>query len=203
MVERRRRRKDPPPRRAYMSSASTRKNPHRSFKPIKPPCQVDGKLGAYVALAKARGAGKRPDAALQVGRPQACWQRPQAAPPPPARHMRLHVCWPLVPRAVTRYPPKHTPGEARQPCLGPFCPARRVPGRSLAAARPPPRHTHGKRRKSPSCPLAAPFSLQDARLAELLRDFHASAPDRLAAAHARQRNLVVVDTLCGQLEQVR
>lgn len=44
--------------------------------------------------------------------------------------------------------------------------------------------------------------IADARLAELLRDYHTSAPARLADAHTRQRNLVVVDTLCVQLEQV-
>ncbi|KAG2447816.1 hypothetical protein HYH02_007273 [Chlamydomonas schloesseri] len=46
-------------------------------------------------------------------------------------------------------------------------------------------------------------ALADARLAALLRDYHASAPARLADAHTRQRNLVVVDTLCAQLEQMR
>ncbi|PNW82568.1 hypothetical protein CHLRE_06g284300v5 [Chlamydomonas reinhardtii] len=45
--------------------------------------------------------------------------------------------------------------------------------------------------------------IADARLAELLRDYHTSAPARLADAHTRQRNLVVVDTLCVQLEQMR
>ncbi len=43
----------------------------------------------------------------------------------------------------------------------------------------------------------------DARLAELLRAYHVSAPTRQAAAHTRQHNLVVVDSLCAQLEQVR
>ncbi|KAG2486333.1 hypothetical protein HYH03_015037 [Edaphochlamys debaryana] len=46
-------------------------------------------------------------------------------------------------------------------------------------------------------------ALVDERLGELLADYNASAQERLAAVATRQRNLVVVDTLCKQLEQVR
>lgn len=42
----------------------------------------------------------------------------------------------------------------------------------------------------------------EARLHELLRQYHATADERTAAAHTRQRNLVVMDTLCEQLGQV-
>ncbi|GLC39304.1 hypothetical protein PLESTB_001576100 [Pleodorina starrii] len=43
----------------------------------------------------------------------------------------------------------------------------------------------------------------EARLAALLHDHNVSAPERLAAVAGRQRNLVLMDTLCGQLEQLR
>ncbi|EFJ43579.1 hypothetical protein VOLCADRAFT_96187 [Volvox carteri f. nagariensis] len=53
--------------------------------------------------------------------------------------------------------------------------------------------TRGSRRPDPR--------VADTRLSQLLREYHRSAPDRLAATAERHRSLVVLDTLCAQLDQ--